>query len=530
MHAVDGNVGKKKKTLGEQLAELANPMPKDYDIADDDMVGKTVQGGKHQGFSDSGSEYESDESAGREHYIPVEQGMDSLGPKYTGKAASRKDLYEESSDSDGEESDETDGYPAVIDIEFKDRQNDDAEGHGSDSSDSGSDGEEENIAKQLRKLQEGEKDMLRSLTQSVKDDAEKGRHVLHQTRLWDGFLDIRIRTQKLINLANELPLPGKFAELTASLSSDELEGTTRDITTLLCELVEARQDLWRNNNQCAETPEAEWPRRKRKHGELEWEDDLDKVWDNLESMRKIFRPYRDSTIEKWSRKVQIASGGSAVLGKLKAINQSVLHQVQQMLGNEERLVQRTQIKRVRYDIIGEERSDESREEGDNKEDQQMRQQDPHLKDRNTEIFDDTDFYQLLLRELIESRMADNDDPSSALGARWAAIKQQAKQKKTRDVDTKASKGRKIRYHVQEKIQNWMAPIPKGTWHESMVDELFSSLFGQKISIRVDDDNNDDGSEPEGDESNDITAAHVHDADGGKSNQGRLQQKGIRLFA
>ena len=53
----------------------------------------------------------------------------------------------------------------------------------------------------------------------------------------------------------------------------------------------------------------------------------------------------------------------------------------------------------------------------------------------------------------------------------------AKQKKKKIVDTRASKGRKIRYHIHEKIQNFMAPEPRGNWHEGMSEELFGSLLG-----------------------------------------------------
>ena len=35
------------------------------------------------------------------------------------------------------------------------------------------------------------------------------------------------------------------------------------------------------------------------------------------------------------------------------------------------------------------------------------------------------------------------------------------------VDTRASKGRKIRYHVHEKVQNFMIPIEAGALHLSL---------------------------------------------------------------
>ena len=60
-----------------------------------------------------------------------------------------------------------------------------------------------------------------------------------------------------------------------------------------------------------------------------------------------------------------------------------------------------------------------------------------------EIFDDNDFYQQQLRELIESRMVDNDDPIAS-GMRWAQSKKDQVKKKKVKVDTKASKGRKLK--------------------------------------------------------------------------------------
>ena len=58
---------------------------------------------------------------------------------------------------------------------------------------------------------------------------------------------------------------------------------------------------------------------------------------------------------------------------------------------------------------------------------------------DAEIFDDTDFYQQLLRDVIDARGSGN-----GLGGAedWIVVQKQKKAKKK--VDTKASKGRKIR--------------------------------------------------------------------------------------
>jgi protein AATF/BFR2 len=99
------------------------------------------------------------------------------------------------------------------------------------------------------------------------------------------------------------------------------------------------------------------------------------------------------------------------------------------------------------------------------------------------IYDDADFYGTLLQSLIAQRSAD----ATALSALnvsfpthpWQAARE-AKTKKA--VDTKASKGRKLRYTVHEKLQNYMAPEDRTTWGERQCDELFGSLLGRKMGL------------------------------------------------
>ena len=64
--------------------------------------------------------------------------------------------------------------------------------------------------------------------------------------------------------------------------------------------------------------------------------------------------------------------------------------------------------------------------------------------------------------------------------KWASLKAQRKKNK-KLVDTRASKGRKIRFDAHEKLENFMAPIPLGDWHDEMSEELFGSLFGSSLS-------------------------------------------------
>ncbi|KAG8239153.1 hypothetical protein J437_LFUL018037, partial [Ladona fulva] len=79
----------------------------------------------------------------------------------------------------------------------------------------------------------------------------------------------------------------------------------------------------------------------------------------------------------------------------------------------------------------------------------------------------------MLRELIERKSADLADPTQ-LGRQWNEL-QKLRSKLKKKVDTKASKGRKIRYVVHSSLVNFMAPVPL-SWNDSAMDDLFRSLF------------------------------------------------------
>lgn len=48
----------------------------------------------------------------------------------------------------------------------------------------------------------------------------------------------------------------------------------------------------------------------------------------------------------------------------------------------------------------------------------------------------------------------------------------------RKVDTRCTKGRKLRYTVHNKLVNFMAPIPSNMWTDEAETQLFKSLFGK----------------------------------------------------
>ena len=122
--------------------------------------------------------------------------------------------------------------------------------------------------------------------------------------------------------------------------------------------------------------------------------------------------------------------------------------------DKDRIIRRTQLKRTMLNIVGKEEIEEDENKTDMNDKTSLR--DRHLKDYDEEIFDDQDFYNQLVRELLDRRSANLADPIELARKSIELNRLRAKSKKK--VDTKASKGRKIRFNVHKPLVNFMAPI------------------------------------------------------------------------
>ena len=104
-------------------------------------------------------------------------------------------------------------------------------------------------------------------------------------------------------------------------------------------------------------------------------------------------------------------------------------------------------------------------------------------------YDDTPFYTTLLRDLVSQRSSSmslaNSSSIQTFDAPASSLLPRPTKQHRANLDTKASKGRKMRYTVHEKLQNFMPQEDRGTWGERQVDELFGGLLGRKIQGGLD---------------------------------------------
>lgn len=142
-----------------------------------------------------------------------------------------------------------------------------------------------------------------------------------------------------------------------------------------------------------------------------------------------YHPHLVQTLSKWSSKIQAVAPSALLPSNRGAFSKSSQHLksavqlVDETLQDHNKLLAKTQIRRDNHGRLG---------------------LDPHPsiekdieKMADAEIFDDTEFYQNMLRNIIDSR--GNGDRG---GDDWMLLQRQKKAKK--NVDTKASKGRKLR--------------------------------------------------------------------------------------
>jgi protein AATF/BFR2 len=301
--------------------------------------------------------------------------------------------------------------------------------------------------KALNTAQSSESALVSSLTSSAAEQARKGAAVEQQQSAFDRLLDSRIKLQKAVNQSNDLSPPSDDdTDITAAAAKAETAALSlwSTIDSIRCEVLSHQ-----SNNQSN-------PTKKRKISPLtpSTSTSLANLHTQIQSLDNTSHPHHQSTLNHWYSRTRPATAPSASRSALTATpdTNSITTVLDTYLNTNLPKLQSTA-------------------------------------SPSPLTYDDTPFYQSLLTSLIASRTNAASLPAS-LPSALPTRSQNPKVKK--NVDTKASKGRKIRYTVHEKLQNFMAPEDRSTWTEEGRREFFGSLFGQSVAPGVADDGEWDG--------------------------------------
>ncbi|TFK91718.1 TRAUB-domain-containing protein [Polyporus arcularius HHB13444] len=486
-------------SLKDQLALLDQPAPIDLD-PEDALAG--IDPPEHR--------FDSDHTAAREHYIDVAPSAlrklhESVSdPKYDGIRTSRRQLYEDDDAASEDEGADDESMVNDEEQELSEGGTDDDEelrspvedGVSQDESGSASDDETPQSRSQAARRQvseasaglsridlgrsetpadqpgdsQPEGDIAANLRITHEADRRKGKAVSRQIGLWDTLLDARIQLQKAVTAANRLPIPDESEKYASHAGAREAIDSLLDVAgSLTEELFSLQEDLLRLNESI------EPPTRKRR--KLEATSDpihgygsaLQELSGSASALEACYHPWLVDTLAKWSSKVQavapnvlLPDNRGSFMRNGKSAQVGVVGLIDELLRSDgTKLLDRTRKRKDRHTRIGQVPGEDAGAEEDEE------RLDP-------EVFDDADYYQQLLRDVIAARGGGDGQGEQ----QWQIQQRERKAKRKKTVDTKASKGRKLRYEVHAKLQNFMVPVPVvgGDWHEEQIDGLFSSLL------------------------------------------------------
>ncbi|XP_017771666.1 PREDICTED: protein AATF-like [Nicrophorus vespilloides] len=437
---------KGKASLSEKIASVLNATPSNFESDNESEDGAPLPE-----FEENVEIREVEEFTSKIRKQNVDL-LDKVDSRYAGKKSSRKKAEFESDDDED------------VAMEEDDESSQDEEESEAEEDEFGESEEESEDDDNFKHLND------------VDSPAEmsKGIHVRNQLHIWEKILEMRIQMQKCMSAANKMPQKEVYKEMKSSEEfSNKVEETQKSVSLVLGKLLDLHkvciakfpeskkvlkgkvEEIVSDEEIPSDTEDEKEESEEEVDEPLKKKQKLTPVKDMVDVFEK-YKPYRNNVIQKWNEKTNI------VVAK-NAGTQSVLKQIEHNLSDREKLIKRTQVKRTDYRILGKEIPEN--EEG-------------QIKDsEDANIFDDNDFYHQLLRELIEVKSADLTDPVQ-LGRQWIQL-QNLRSKMKKKVDTRATKGRKIRYTIHTKMVNFMAPIDEHEWTDEAKTELYNSLFGKR---------------------------------------------------
>ncbi|KAI9715731.1 MAG: rRNA-processing protein bfr2 [Chrysothrix sp. TS-e1954] len=447
-------------------------MRMDIDPEDDDLSEQTQT-------SESGRS-SPESTQGRDHYGNVAESQLrkrkplSLGPEYTGSRISRSDIHAHNDDhslstnsdldgsidqpdSEGDEDESRANYRSTGDIFDDDTSGEASPTSKADTEDTSvSQDEAESVAAderdraedraELRRvMSEGQRTVAATIAQATREDAEKGRAVKRQRQAFDSLLGTRMRLQHALIASNSM-----------AKHSDVGHGKTKDS---LVAAEQAALTLWSTLEELQQTISQARQGAKRKRVDVTPTIRSPQLWNHMQSTEAESRTNRRIVLNKWSAKTRGATA-QANAGRIdqSAGRETIVSRIDAELSDSSRLVRKTQMPRS---CAPEQARDGVAE--------------------TSHIFDDADFYGMLLKEILEQRNieAASNVQTNLASEQWQAVRSS---KTRKQVDTKASKGRKLNYTAIEKLQNFMAPEDRSTWGERQKDELFGSLLGKRLIL------------------------------------------------
>ena len=465
-------------------------------IDDGEYVGKSssraAMEGAWAGEEDERDESDESDDASDDHAV-VTDSDDKSDSDETNDDDDDGESEEASSDSNPEED------ALLSDSESQSESDSDGEGAFNETSAEKKKALEAELAA-MRALEAEATRLLKTKSQNV----AKGAAVRTQNACWERSLRTRIVLQKGLTLAAKMPAPeyakamrDADAEVAPALAvaAASARGALDALLRLQAALMDGNPaigEALREGENDGNDGAGNAKKRKTRgfYAEAATLDLLSKpaaaVWRAADAAFQSYAPFRDQSCDRWHRKAQVTSGKTGSvgsnpggrgenLGALRAFDQSLSQQVRAAMRPPDRLVNRSRPpahlapRRLGEPEVSLERKEKNHDEDGFDDDVALLTADARADDRVAEVYEDADFYEQALKEFLETRAGSN------LGAAGVPAASQPP-KRRKQVDRRASKGRKLRYHVQQPLVNFCAPVELEVpgWAEKVFTRLFAS--------------------------------------------------------
>lgn len=435
--------------------------------------------------------------------------------KYAGNAVSRKAIFGDISEISGlhgkvdnsdDDEDEADDEEEVDDEEseddsigaekngsiiksFGDSDDNDSEDNDIEDKEEEYDDEEDEEASEGKDEVEEDSSNLKMTTLSLKDDsdkADKATSVLHQRQVWDDLMYSNIRIHALLNTMNQMPRGESRKNVLKSCDTStkkSLENAMENMAKLR-DLMKSAVGFFDEKKNGEDSDDEEIPSDDEEIpsdiDEEDGDDDdesgnedhvessknskntgtsLKSLKKNLETLDTSIDKFRASTVTKWYNRTKILNSKSINSTDFSVFEKgSVLGQINKVLADEDKLLKKVHTNRSGKSRIG-------------------ASQDVIASNFDTEIFDDSDFYQVLLKQMLESRNQTNSQDGADMTRSYMELQSMFSNKKKRDVSQLSSKDRRLKYEPIAKLINFYPSKPSVvTWSHESRNELFKSLF------------------------------------------------------
>ena len=466
--------------------------------------GKNISYHKLQNNSD---EEENDEIEDQEDEENEVQDNDDEGDEEIEEKESQENEESEGQNDNEEEKEEDEREmklkPNILNINKNEKENEEGEKEEEEEEKEGeeedNDEDEEKELTLQEKMEKQDEKYLKTISKVTKVEIRKAKNIINQKELYETFVGIRIALQNLLSDINALPTYknlSKFISLSSEDTKNLYSKVKSNLNQTIIDSIQFHKEFLKKQN---------YPSSEQFNGVSEFEKilkkfprynndnnmEIDEENEEIKNKNKQLNIIHNNLFKIdqkimniWYRKTVVNQfqTNNKVLKKLSNNDNFCEHILSSVEKNMETLTKKTQkYNNSDINLLGRKRLSAEEYEYDK------------------EIFNDNDFYNFLLKEFLlnnekeidESNYVEKKDENGLVEGRYDLTMRYILNKNSKikkNVDTKASKNRKIRYDKHEEIINFMVPSIN-TKEISGRNIIINSLFGmKKLNINSDNKN------------------------------------------